>query len=153
MDAPQPLRLPVTARPAAAHPAKAKADARPMRLALGAGGLAALSALAAAIVLPPRPATTAPLAQVPRPTNEPVTAAPTGTPVQLQRPIRYVQLKPGESAPPGATVIPATAPTPITMIVTVPAPAAPKQAGAPAPPPAANPPAPVTTTQSGKVVP
>lgn len=152
MDGPQPLRPQVATRPAATHAAKATPDARPMRLALGAGGLAALSALAAAIVLPPRPATTAPLAQIPQPTNERVTAAPTGTPVQLQRPIRYVQLKPGETAPPGATVIPATAPTPITMIVTVPAPA-PKQAGAPAPAPAANPPAPVTTTQSGKVVP
>ncbi len=152
MDAPQPLRIAGAARPVAAHPPKAKPDARPMRLALGAGGLAALSALAAAIVLPPRPATSTPVAQIPQPTEGTVTAAPTGTPVQLQRPIRYVQLQPGETAPPGATVIPATAPTPITMIVTVPAPAQ-KQAGAPAPPPVAKQPVTVTTTQSGKVVP
>lgn len=137
MDAPQPLRV-----PGAAHTPKARPDARPMRLALGAGGLAAFSALAAAIVMPPRPATQAP-AVVPQ--QQTGTTSATGTPLQLVRPIRYVQLSPGETAPPGATVIPATAPTPITMVVTVPAPA---QKQAPAPQPIT-----IKTTQSGKVVP
>lgn len=137
MDAPQPLRV-----PGADHTPKARPDARPMRLALGAGGLAAFSALAAAIVMPPRPVTQAPPVV---PQKQTGTTSATGTPLQLQRPIRYVQLLPGETAPPGATVIPATAPTPITMIVTVPAPA---QKQAPAPQPIT-----IKTTQSGKVVP
>ncbi|MFI5258892.1 MAG: hypothetical protein ACHQ01_04695 [Candidatus Limnocylindrales bacterium] len=126
------------------HVAKAKPDARPMRLALGAGAIAALSALATAIILPPRPATQ--VLTVQQPLSQP-TVDPNATPgtVQVQRPIQYVQLLPGQTAPPGATVIPATAPTPITVIVNVPAPAQ-KGGGAPAP-------IIVKTTQSGKVVP
>lgn len=139
MDAPQPLRV-----LGAAHTPKARPDARPMRLALGAGGLAAFSALAAAIVMPPRPVTQAP-AVVPQQQQQTGTTSATGTPLQLERPIRYVQLSPGETAPPGASVIPATAATPITMVVTVPAPA---QKQAPAPQPIT-----IKTTQSGKVVP
>src|ERR1700690_2742435 len=47
------------ARPAAgagAHPAKAKPDPRPMRGAFFAGGLAAVSALLTAILIPAKPA-------------------------------------------------------------------------------------------------
>ena len=122
--------------PAPAHVVKARPDARPMRLALGAGAIATLSALATAIVLPPRPA----IQTIQQPALDPM-----GTPatVQLQRPIQYVQLLPGQTAPPGATVIPATAPPPITVVVNVPPPA---QGAAPTP-------IIVKTTQSGKVVP
>ena len=91
------------------------------------------------------------------------------------RPVRYVQLLPGQTAPPGASVIPATVPTSGTLVVTVPAPG--KKAAAQNPPgqqpatpatpapqpvaqatPAPKPrPAPtpiiVKTTQSGVVVP
>ena len=49
MYAPQPVRNPVKA-----STPRAKPDARPMRLALSGGGIAVLSALAAAIVLPPQ---------------------------------------------------------------------------------------------------
>ena len=81
-----------------------------MRAALGLGGIAALSAIAATIVSPPRPETVvlaAPQAQ----TTDPATIdAPTDPPTDaaLETPtVLYVQLQPGETAPPGATVIPA----------------------------------------------
>jgi hypothetical protein len=90
-----------------------------MRLALGAGGLAAFSALATAIVLPPRPAVQAPVAILQQPAD---TASPAGSPSGSSRPVRYVQLQPGQTAPPGASVIPATTPTAGTLVVTVPAP-------------------------------
>jgi hypothetical protein len=145
-----------------------------MRLALGAGGLAAFSALATAIVLPPRPAIQAPVAvlQQPADTGSPTDSS-SGAPLGSGRPIRYVQLLPGQTAPPGASVIPATVPTSGTLVVTVPAPGQkqavqnppPKQvAQQPAQPPVAQAtpapkpkPAPtpiiVKTTQSGVVVP
>jgi len=118
-----------------AHPPKAKPDARPMRIALGAGGLAAFSALLTAIVLPPKPA----VVTVTTGSLQAVDPAALGTPLQVQRPIQYIQLQPGQTAPPGATVIDATAPKPITVVTTVPAPA--------------QKPIYVKTTQSGKVVP
>jgi hypothetical protein len=114
-----------------------------MQMALGAGGIAALSALAAAIVLPPRSA--APVSATQNQQSQATDSQPSPTPIQLVRPIRYVQLSPGETAPPGATVIDASAPTPITVIVNVPAPAAPKAA--------AQTPTVIKTTQSGKVIP
>jgi hypothetical protein len=152
-----------------------------MRLALGAGGLAAFSALATAIVLPPRPAIQAPVAVLQQPTDTgSPTDSPAASPLGSDRPVRYVQLLPGQTAPPGASVIPATVPTSGTLVVTVPAPGkkqaaqnpppnqpaqppAQQPAQPPAPPPVAQatpapkPPAPtpiiVKTTQSGKVVP
>ena len=138
MAATQPIRP-----SAQAHGPKARPDARPMRMALGAGGIAALSALAAAIVLPPRPA--APVAAPQGQQTQALDLQPSPTPIQLVRPIIYVQLSPGQTAPPGATVIEASAPTPITVIVTVPAPA---QKAA-----AAQKPTIIKTTQSGTVVP
>jgi hypothetical protein len=69
-----------------------------MRIALGAAGLAALSALAAAIVMPPRPAVYSP------PMNAQL-VAPAG---------QYVQLQLGQTAPPGAMVISSSA-QPVTL--------------------------------------
>jgi len=130
MTAMQPVR--------ASHPApRSRPDARPMRMALGAGGIAAFSALAAAIVLPPH---YAPAATQQQATDQ----APSPTPIQVVRPIQYVQLAPGQTAPPGATVIDASAPTPITVVVTVPAPTQKV---------AAQTPTIIKTTQSGKVIP
>ncbi len=120
--------------PAANRVAKSKPDARPMRFALVAGGIATLSALAAAIVLPPRPS--------PQQGSQVAGPGPTGTPIQVQRPIQYVQLAPGQTAPPGATVIDAAAPTPLTVVVTIP----PQAAAAPTP-------VVIRTTQSGRVIP
>jgi len=104
--------------PAAPHPAKAKPDARPMRLALGAGGLAAFSAIVTAIVIPP-----ASMVGAIQSTGQPATD-PSATPatVQMQRQVRYIQLQPGQTAPPGAKVIDPAAAKPITVVTTVPAP-------------------------------
>jgi hypothetical protein len=87
-----------------------------MRIALGAGGLAALSALLTAIVMPPaKPMVQAPIADDPQngqgaqqPPAGPG-STPGSTPGSVQRPVQYVQLLPGETAPPGARVIDATA--------------------------------------------
>ena len=92
-----------------------------MRLVIGASGLAALSALVTGIVLPPN-----------------LGSAFTGsTTVQGQSPVQYVQLKPGQMAPPGATVIDNTAQSG-TLVSSVPAPA--------------QKPIIIKTTQSGRVV-
>lgn len=108
--------------------AGARPDPTRLRLALGAGGIAALSALITAIAVPPAPAVSTLV-------NSP--AAPTM--VSQQHPIVYVQLSPGQSPPPGATVIDAKAPKPITIVTKVPAPAQRTIV--------------VRTTQSGKVIP
>src|ERR1700690_449599 len=101
----------ITTIPSSGHATapKSKPDARPMRFALGAGGLAALSALATGIVLPPSPGPQQPLAL------QSATHTPEGTPapaatITVPRQITYVQLLPGQTPPPGASVIPATAP-------------------------------------------
>jgi hypothetical protein len=122
--------------PAAQHPAKAKAkpDARPMRLALGAGGLAAFSAIVTAIVVPPASMVAA-VQSTGQTANGP---AATPVTVQVQRQVRYIQLQPGQTAPPGAKVIDPAAPKPITVVTTV---------QAPAPKPVI-----IRTTQSGTVV-
>ena len=147
------MNQPVRAPNHAATP-KAKPDARPMRMALGAGGIAAFSALAAAIVLPPQPAQPAQVVVITQSQPQATDPGPSATPLQVVRPIQYVQLLPGQTAPPGATVIGASAPTPVTMVVTVPAPA--PKAAPPAPPKvkvAAPTPIVIKTTQSGKVIP
>jgi hypothetical protein len=108
--------------------AGARPDPTRQRLALGATGIAVLSALITAIAVPSRPAV-APPASPP--------AAPTMVTQQL--PIVYIQLKPGQSPPLGATVIDAKAPKPITIVTRVPAPAQRTVV--------------VRTTQSGKVIP
>ena len=162
----QPARTPTPI-----HAPKAKPDPRPMRVALGFGGIAALSALSAAIVLPPRPVTSASMA-ADQPTSTSsdagsqaaTSSAPSPATSQIPRPILYVQLAPGQTAPPGATVIDATAAPKAGGIGSGPAPitkqpatvqAAPTQAAAvPVAPPK---PAPklivVKTAQSGKVGP
>jgi len=116
------------------HAAKAKPDARPMRLALGAGGLAAFSAIVTAIVIPPGS-----MAGAAQSTSQSAGGLATSpATVQVQHQVRYIQLQPGQTAPPGATVIDPTAPKPITVVTTVPAPA--------------QKPVIIKTTQSGTVV-
>ena len=127
MSLPPPPRIPLQAQPPKARP-----DARPMRLALTGGGIAVLSALAAAIVLPPQ-------AAAPVGLDNAQAVDPQASAVQVQRAIRYVQLSPGQPAPPGATVIDAAAPTPLTVVVTITAPPQKKTT--------------VKTSQSGKVKP
>jgi hypothetical protein len=105
-----------------------------MRIALGSAGLAAFSALLTAIVMPAKP-------PVAVPTTDTQQAAPAaaGTPISVQRPVQYVQLQPGQTAPPGATVVDPSGPLPTAVVITVPAPA--------------QKPIVIRTTQSGKVIP
>jgi hypothetical protein len=100
--------------PGRPHRAAARPDPTRLRLALSVGGLAALSALVTTIVVPPSP--TAP--------SSTGTAAATATPGTLTepRPIQYIQMTLGQSPPPGARVIDAKAPKPITIVTLVPAP-------------------------------
>ena len=119
-----------------AHTPKAKPDPRPMRLALIGGGVAALSALATVIVLPPQSITTTSVDAGQQ------AADPMATAITVSRQIRYVQLAPGETAPPGSKVIDKSAPTPKTVVVTITAPPA-KATKKPV----------VRTSQSGRVIP
>jgi hypothetical protein len=104
-----------------------------MRLALGAAGLAALSAIVTGIVVPPR------AVLLPPANAQQAVSGATGASIAIQRPITYIQLQAGQTAPPGAKVIDPAAPKPVTVVTTVPAPA--QKAVI------------VKTTQSGKVVP
>ena len=121
---------PTLERAEPARPVKAKPDPTPMRMAVGIGGLATLSGLVTAIFVVPAAA----------PVTDAATIAPaTPATVTQQRPVVYVQLQPGQTAPPGAKVIDAKAPKPITVVTHVAAPAQKTVV--------------VHTTQSGTVVP
>ena len=104
-----------------------------MRFALGAAGLAVFSALATAIVLPPR------IVVLPPAGAGQAASVPAGAVGSVRQPVQYVQLQPGQTAPPGAKVIDPAAPKPVTVVTTVPAPA--------------QQPITIKTTQSGKVIP
>ncbi len=89
--------------------AGSRPDARPARIAFGVGSVAALSALAAAIVAPPAPAADAVTTMI-----VPDSPAPS-----VQHIVRYVQLKPGQTAPPQAVVRQPATPKPrVVTIVT-----------------------------------
>lgn len=91
------------------HAPKARPDARPMRLALGAGGIAALSALATAIVLPPQfDVFQATAQQQQADPGQQATDQLSPDPAQVQASVIYIQLQPGQTAPPGAVVIDAS---------------------------------------------
>jgi hypothetical protein len=143
------------------HVPKAKPDARPMRLALAAGGVAALSALATAIVLPPQFNVLQPQSQLIDAGQQAADQLSTD-PSQAQPSILYIQLAPGQTAPPGAVVIDASgAPAPSSQTTTgtgsggggAGAAQSPAQAtAAPTLKPTPRPtPKPIQTTQSGKV--
>lgn len=95
-------------QPTVVRPAHSRPDARPMRALIGFTGLAGLSALATAMMVPPPagPTTTS--------TVE-IQAAPS---VPVTHVTRYVQLKPGQTAPPHAAVKAAPAATPRVIVVT-----------------------------------
>jgi hypothetical protein len=122
-----------TPRPeTASRPVPRRPDPTRLRFGLTAAGLAALSALITTIATPVSMGAPAPAAV---PASVPASA----TTVVQRRPIQYVQLAPGQSAPPGAKVIDAQAPKPITVVTLVPAPA--------------QQPLMIRTTQSGRVIP
>jgi len=103
---------------------KKRPNPNPMRLFFGVTGLATLSALVTSIVSPiPGGAAT----EGGTATADTAAVGPDPAPVTMavQHITRYVQLKPGESAPAGATVIGKAAPQPkiVVTTVTVPAPA------------------------------
>lgn len=106
--APTALRLGADARPSQHRAPVARPDARPMRMLIGLTGVAAMSALATAVAVPPaagQATTTVVEAQV-----EPSVAVTHVT--------RFVQLKPGQTAPPNAPVKAAPAATPRVVVVT-----------------------------------
>ena len=103
---PVPDRPPLPARMPAPRP---RPDPMPLRLVLGVGGVAAASALATALLGPSGTSATDP--------------TPTALPVALAEPsprhvIRYVQLAPGQTAPPNATVRVQPTPKPRVVVVT-----------------------------------
>jgi len=121
---------PIVARSPLPRPvAKNKPDARPNRVIFGFAGLATASALATAIVVPPQTS------------NQPdnglalvATDPPTSPDGSLSpRPVTYIRLAPGQSAPPGALVVDISSLAPGASVeapVGTPAPGAP---GKPAP--------------------
>lgn len=130
-------------------------DPRPTRFLVAMSGLAAATAIAAALVQPgsaPADDTLQTADAAPEPaTAAPVSAGPAAA-VRIRRETRYVQLKPGETAPPGARVVQRPDPSPRVVVVTIPAPTAAPAKPAPAPRAAAPAPAPkpkARTRQSG----
>jgi hypothetical protein len=92
---------------------KKRPDARPMRVVYACGAVAAVSAVTAGLVQFGNGGTTV-ASVVPPPTEAP---APVQVPVRHV--IRYVHLKPGETAPLGAKVITAKAPAPRIVVTHV----------------------------------
>jgi hypothetical protein len=86
--------------------ARARPDPTGLRIALGFGGVAAASALVTSFLAPATPA---------------IAVADTGAavadPASVQHITQYVQLQPGQTAPPGAAT--ATVPQPTPRVVTV----------------------------------
>ena len=133
------------ARPARSDARQSKPDARPMRFVYGAGAVAAMSVMAVGFVQPDFAATADQSAITDGTTVDPNALAQAPADVALRHVTQYVQLKPGETAPPGATVIAANAPTPRVVVTHS------QPANQPAAQPAARPPAPAPRTrQSGK---
>jgi hypothetical protein len=89
-----------------------------MRLGLGAAAIAALSIMAAGLVHFPSadPAAAG---------GDTALAEAPAQDIRIEKRVRYVKLKPGQKAPPGAQVIDAAAPTPRVVVRTIQA-AAPK---------------------------
>ena len=91
--------------------ARPRPDARPLRIAYGMGAIAAASALVTALASSP------PGSSAPAQAQTTFVLPPDPTPV-IRHVIQYVQLKPGETAPPRAVVKQAPAPKPRVVIVT-----------------------------------
>lgn len=93
-------------RPGGAISVRSKPNPLPMRLAIGAGGIAALSALLVAIAGP----TAARVDAVAGGNAAPTTDTPDFGPVRMI--VRTVVLQPGQSAPDGSLVVPVATPAP-----------------------------------------
>lgn len=94
-----------------------KPNPLPARLMVGVGALAALSVIAAGIGrLPGVSLGSASSSAGPDPGVAVMAAALPAGKTRVERPIRYVRLKPGQKAPPGAKVIREAAPTPRVVV-------------------------------------
>ena len=145
-----PARTTSEARPARSDARPSKPDARPMRFVYGAGAVAAMSVMAVGLVQPDFAATADQPAASDGATVDQNAVAQAPADVAVRHVTQYIHLQPGQTAPPGATVIAANAPTPRTVVTHNQA-ANPPAAHPAANPPAARPPAPKPATrQSGK---
>ena len=108
-------------RPTVAVPTapKAKPDPRPMRLALGAGTLAAVSIMTAGLVRYPAPAADAAGDATTADAVTVETIATARPEVRIKHRTVYVQLKPGQKAPKGAKVIEGKAPPPRVVVTRI----------------------------------
>ncbi len=106
-------------RPSNTRAARGRPSAQPVRWALGAAAIAALTVIGAGLV------------RFPVAADDPVASAPqdekTASPAKGERPVRYVRLKPGQKAPKGARVIREAAPTPRVVVRRVTSPAQPQK--------------------------
>jgi hypothetical protein len=113
---------PRTVRREALPPRKhTKPNPLPSRLGVAIGAVAALSVIAAGMGRLPGAATDDSATtdgNVP-PLTSPAAAVPVRA-TRVTRPVRYVHLKPGQKAPPGAKVIRAAAPAPRVVVRWVP---------------------------------
>ena len=96
--------------PRKAPVAKARPDARPLRIAYGMGALAAATALVTALASPAPPSAASD-------TTTTVTM-PADPPQAVRHVVQYIQLKPGETAPPNASVKVVPTPKPRVVVVT-----------------------------------
>jgi hypothetical protein len=101
---------PSVGRPAPV-PSRARPDPNPVRLMLGFVGLASLSAIASGLLPSVLPTVTA------APASTSTVFADTAL-LPVKHVIRYVQLKPGQTAPPQAAVVAAPKPSPRVVVVT-----------------------------------
>jgi hypothetical protein len=92
---------------------KPRPDPGPLRIAIGLTGVATASALVTALLGPSSGA----VATSPQ-TATADQAVPSVTPVAVKHVTRYVQLAPGQTAPPQAVVTQAPAPKPRVVVVT-----------------------------------
>ena len=106
-----PPARPVRSMPDARIP-RAKPDARPMRLLVGLAGIASASALTSALLPSVTPA---PVSMTDVTTVADAAAVPTHPVIHVTR---VVMLKPGETAPPQASVVIPPTPTPRVHVVT-----------------------------------
>jgi len=107
-SASRPATPPLPSRTAVKKP---RPDPGPLRIAFALTGMATASALITAILAPSAGANAG---------TTTVTSAttPTGPSAPVRHDIRYVQLKPGETAPPEAVVKQAPAPKPRVVVIT-----------------------------------
>lgn len=106
-------RMAAAAAPRPSAPAtrpRPRPDPNPLRLMAGFIGLASLSAIATGLMPSMVPAAAA------DPASAMIVADP--APLAVKHVTRYVQLKPGQTAPPQAAVVAAPKPTPRVVVVT-----------------------------------